>query len=494
MEGIWLPSITIDRLIHLGSYLSEDENYDGEDVILGMALFSAPWIHHFQLYRTEQVRQILVSLLPSGLQDVFTLAAHVVLNEEDDISLYVGDDETMNPFPIPPSALPALGVISLVGEERIPRMVYVSIGSETIQSALINQDKEAAVLLTRSIKRLISELELELNLAVIPKACSSAIRLFIAGDRSSVGKSSVCLGIIGSLLRQGYTVDELAYIKPATQSESIQPIQVFCEHYGIDCVPVGPLVYYRGFTRAFLAGETPSSEELLEICARAVDRIARGKRIVLVDGVGFPAVGSICGTDNANVLNACSYPMDESENACYDHEQSVLPRKPMGVVLVGGSGVGAAVDAFNLNATYFESRHVPVIGAIFNKLPLEGFYSLENCKEQVTRYFDLRRRNNGSHHQVFGFVPLVCINEGTATALDRALHLIDTFEKHVDVSALINAVAQVKKAERPLPEMIQTSRALPRQERAAMAFASRKLRSRQEIERQAIELGAKKSA
>ena len=40
--------------------------------------------------------------------------------------------------------------------------------------------------------------------------------------------------------------------------------------------------------------------------------------------------------------------------------------------------VAVVVDAFNLNATYFEAANVPVIGAIFNKLSLNGFYSLEN--------------------------------------------------------------------------------------------------------------------
>ena len=49
-----------------------------------------------------------------------------------------------------------------------------------------------------------------------------AIRIFIAGDRSQVGKSSVCLGLIGSLLKMGYPPSSLAYIKPATQCESAQ--------------------------------------------------------------------------------------------------------------------------------------------------------------------------------------------------------------------------------------------------------------------------------
>lgn len=68
-----------------------------------------------------------------------------------------------------------------------------------------------------------------------------------------VGKTSVCLGILGNLVRLGYPCESLAYIKPATQNENTQLIQVYCERMGITCEPIGPIVYYRGFTRAFLA-------------------------------------------------------------------------------------------------------------------------------------------------------------------------------------------------------------------------------------------------
>ena len=58
-----------------------------------------------------------------------------------------------------------------------------------------------------------------------------------------------------------------------------------------------------------------------------------GKRIVIVDGVGYPSVGSICDLSNAHVAQALSAP----------------------VLLVGKSGVGDAVDSFNINTRFFES-------------------------------------------------------------------------------------------------------------------------------------------
>ena len=81
-----------------------------------------------------------------------------------------------------------------------------------------------------------------------------AIRLFVSADKSQVrgayahsdgrmrasnascvhhvcvqcGKTSVCLGLLGALLRAGFRASELAYIKPATQCEEEQLIWRFC--------------------------------------------------------------------------------------------------------------------------------------------------------------------------------------------------------------------------------------------------------------------------
>ena len=57
------------------------------------------------------------------------------------------------------------------------------------------------------------------------------------------------------------------------------------------------------------------------------------------------------------------------------------------MLLVGKTGVGNAIDSFNISATGFAHRNVSVIGAVFNKLRLDGFYSLSNCKEAVEFYF-----------------------------------------------------------------------------------------------------------
>ena len=126
-------------------------------------------------------------------------------------------------------------------------------------------------------------------------------------DKSQVGKTSVCLGILGSLLKSGYLPSEIAYIKPATQCEEPQLISSL-QSKGIACNGI-VLWSLFGFTRAFLNGETDSTEKILESIEMAVDEIAKGKRFVVIDGVGYPAVGSICGCSNATIAHRCRAPV-----------------------------------------------------------------------------------------------------------------------------------------------------------------------------------------
>mmetsp|Transcript_14159 Transcript_14159/g.23140 ORF Transcript_14159/g.23140 Transcript_14159/m.23140 type:complete len:353 (+) Transcript_14159:378-1436(+) len=208
------------------------------------------------------------------------------------------------------------------------------------------------------------------------------VRIFVSGDRSQVGKSSCCLGILASLVKNlGYKPSELAYIKPVTQCESVQLITRYCENEGIECVPIGPVVFYSGFTREFLKGNTPTSEELAMQVTEAVESLCAkpGRKIVIIDGVGYPGVGSLVGVSNATAALASNAP----------------------VVLICPKGVGNAIDSYNLNSTFFKYHNVPVLGGIFNRFPTTGFYSLTNCKESINSYFEQYQPNA----MPYGFLP-----------------------------------------------------------------------------------------
>lgn len=234
------------------------------------------------------------------------------------------------------------------------------------------------------------------------------IMLFISGDRSSVGKSTVCLSLLATLIDMGIQPQNLAYIKPVTQCEAEQPVTIFCQKLGIKHQSIGPVVFYKGFTRSYLSGETDSSEVLLDQAFEAVYEIGIGKKLVVVDGVGYPSVGSICNISNAHVARKLNAP----------------------VLLIGKSGVGDAVDSYNLNSAYFESFGVKVLGGIFNKLDLTGFYNLESCREAVSLYFDKFK----PHQRPYGFIPNT-LNISSATS-DIPIG-IPEFSRFVDINRLL---------------------------------------------------------
>merc|ERR1740139_145815 len=253
--------------------------------------------------------------------------------------------------------------------------------------------------------------------------------LLLSGDRSHVGKSSVCLGLIASAVRLGlYSAEEIGYMKPCTQCEAPGLVGRYCrEVIGMDAesvIEVGPVVYYKGFTREHLAGRTEGTPALLSSVRRAVASLSARKKMVVLDGVGYPSVGSITGTDNASVAAACG-------NAP--------------VLLIGRGGVGDAIDSFNINASYFEARGVPVVGAIFNRVATTGYYSVENCREAVGSYF----QQNRPMQTPFGFVAEV---QGMETARDdspgslnqamaSADSFVNAFIDAVDVPAIFAAAA-----------------------------------------------------
>ena len=262
---------------------------------------------------------------------------------------------------------------------------------------------------------------------------NQAIRIFISGDKSQVGKSSVCLGLIGSLLTKlNYSPSSLAYIKPATQCEESQLIAKYCEQHAIDNEPIGPIVYYKGFTRAFLNSETDDTETLLQNAKAAVDKLAKNKKVIIIDGVGYPAVGSICGTDNVSVARACGYELSQPSG-----EKQIIPPA---VLIVGKRGVGDAIDSYNLNSTYFKARNVQVLGAIFNRLPNDPnhYYSLENCEKAVSAYFAKSKK----HESVFGFIPEI---EGLSSkSMESAEEFIGIFSNHVDVQKILEQARKLR--------------------------------------------------
>lgn len=232
----------------------------------------------------------------------------------------------------------------------------------------------------------------------------SEMRVFVAGDRSHVGKSSVCLTILAHLRERG----EVAYIKPATQSEKGDTVSRWCARHKIRTAK-SPLVFYPGFTRSVIHG-TPVS---LESIAQAVDDVCEGCEYCVIDGVGFPGVGSCVGASNAQIAAACRAP----------------------VVLVLRAGVGGALDAHCMNACLFEREGVPVLGCVLNRADDDGYYAKDKIQGTIATFF----RKSRPRERCYGIVPTLDTIENARDIDDDDLaqHVIRHVAAHLDLDDLI---------------------------------------------------------
>lgn len=131
--------------------------------------------------------------------------------------------------------------------------------------------------------------------------------IHILGARSGVGKSTLCMGLMGWLLQHGFESSKLAYIKPMTQCLDQQLVTDFCAHYEIACQPIGPLIFSSGLTRRYIETPAQDREDYLDTVLSAVKSIGQHRQFVFVDGIGHPAVGT------TNWLAKCQ--------TCQSHEQ-----------------------------------------------------------------------------------------------------------------------------------------------------------------------------
>lgn len=171
--------------------------------------------------------------------------------------------------------------------------------------------------------------------------------LYVMGSSSGAGKSTICEGLLSHLLTNGYQPEQLAYIKPMTQCTEKQAVTVFCEREHIAHRSIGSLVFRKGFTKDFLDGLTKNSAELMEEMLAAISQISKDKNIVIIDGIGSPATGSVIGVSNADIALSLSAP----------------------VIFIGKAGIGAAIDDTILSVSFLQQQGIQNIALIYNKIP-----------------------------------------------------------------------------------------------------------------------------
>lgn len=190
----------------------------------------------------------------------------------------------------------------------------------------------------------------------------------ILGTGSGAGKSTLCLGLLAWLVKQGIQPEELAYIKPMTQCVDSQPVVLFCEQQNIAYPKRSPVIFSKGFTRDFLAGKSSDKEQLLRQILGTMNTLSIGKRYLIVDGIGHPAVGSTIGLSNTVITNVLNKPI---------------------VLLVAPPGIGATIDSLTMCLTYLKSSGITKVGILLNKIPRlqasEMYYFVEKTIKNLFR-------------------------------------------------------------------------------------------------------------
>lgn len=193
--------------------------------------------------------------------------------------------------------------------------------------------------------------------------------IFVAATRQHVGKTTTSLAMMSGLCKR---YNKVGFLKPVGQ----QHVEVFSdklnktlrvdkdvclvkEHFRLDHLDyedMSPVIIPRGYTKQFIDGEITFEQQLKDL-QRSMENISKASDIVLVEGTGHCAVGSIVGLNNAKVASIIGADM----------------------VLVANGGLGSAFDELELNRLVCQHYNVRIAGVIINKVMPE--------KYDQTRYF-----------------------------------------------------------------------------------------------------------
>jgi len=149
------------------------------------------------------------------------------------------------------------------------------------------------------------------------------------------------------------------------------------EHFHLDHIDyedMSPVIIPSGYTKKYVDGEISLSTQIMAV-ERAMENVAAASDVVLCEGTGHCAVGSIVGLNNAKVASLIGADM----------------------VLVANGGLGSAFDELELNRVLCQHYNVRIAGVIINKVIPD--------KLQQTRHYIGK-----AMMQAWGVPLLVCIH------------------------------------------------------------------------------------
>lgn len=139
--------------------------------------------------------------------------------------------------------------------------------------------------------------------------------IFVAATRQHVGKTTTSLAIISGLKKR---FNKVGFLKPVGQqhvdvrSDNLDKIirvdKDVClvrEHFHLDHIDyehMSPVIIPSGYTKKFVDGEISFDQQMIDV-QNAMQHVTETSDVVLCEGTGHCAVGSIVGLNNAKVAS-----------------------------------------------------------------------------------------------------------------------------------------------------------------------------------------------
>jgi len=127
----------------------------------------------------------------------------------------------------------------------------------------------------------------------------------------------------------------------------------------IDYNDMSPVIIPRGYTKDFIDGKITLEQQVPAIM-ESFSRVSGASDVVLCEGTGHCAVGSVVGLNNAAVAGMLGADM----------------------VLVANGGLGSAIDELELNRVLCQHHDVRLAGVILNKVKPDKY---EQTKDYMSR-------------------------------------------------------------------------------------------------------------
>jgi BioD-like phosphotransacetylase family protein len=199
--------------------------------------------------------------------------------------------------------------------------------------------------------------------------------IYVAATRQHVGKSSVCLGMMSSLIDR-FNPGNVGFIKPVGQRHTTDKltgekidndVHTTVEYFNMKPTPnlkaMSPIIFDRTHTRDVWSNGGLNNRTVLrekkQTIIKAFDEVCQSHDFTIVEGTGHTGVGSCVGLNNAQVASMLNLDM----------------------IFIANGGLGRTYDELALNIGLAKLEGASIGGVVINKVQ-------KNKLKQVQDFFE----------------------------------------------------------------------------------------------------------